>query len=284
MKSKTNIISTIVTLIIVIVLVFFLIKLLIPNQKDNVNENNLNLSVQEINKLGKEKFNFLNSKHTVLTNNLIFFSNNNIDINSIKNDDILYIAYSMLSLEDKNITGTSDSDCFLELGYYTKDNYPDKCSKERFDKNLLEEQINLNFSNNIKVNYQDFKSSGNQICLINSNEYNCYLQRFDLKLADYLTITNYDYAVLKDDLLEVYSSLLTIRRKDNDVLSEGVYKDSLATIKIDDLSYYNSTTNDIINNETTNLLINKYKEQATKYKSIFKKQNSNYVWVSTELI
>ena len=284
-KKVSNFIGIIISLVIVGGLVFVFFKYFL--NVDNVNKPNnqtIKLTDEEINKLGKEKFQMLYSKHNYLTNNFIFFKDNNVDINNIDGQDILSSLYTFLSKEDKNITGTFNENCFLNKGIYTKDNYPDSCPMETFDKSLLEEQYYNNFDGALKINYKDFYSSSNQECFLMQSTYKCYLNSVDIISQDYLTITDYDSAKIVDNKLEVYSYLLTIRKNKSDEYQAGIYSNSSATKYIDDLSYFNGEVGDSISNQTTQELIKKYSDKITKYKSTFIKSNNNYVWHSTEII
>ena len=274
-----NIIITLIVLAVIVAAVYCGYKFLF-----NVDENSSNLNPVKIEDVGKEKFSFLYSKHNVYNNDFIFFKNNDVNINNIDNQDVLMTLYTMLSKEDKNRSGEANNECFLDKGNYTKDNYPSTCYKETFDKSILEEQFNNYFSPNLKVKYTNFLSSGNQECYIDNSTYNCYLKRNNVSIREYVTVMDYDYSILNDDKLEIYSYLLTIRSSKYNNYLEGIYSDSEATKYIDNLSYYNTELNGIIDSSTTKRIIEKYRSKISKYKSTFIKNNKNYVWVSTELV
>jgi len=274
-----NIITTIITIIIIIGLIFFVYNNFLKINSVNI-DNISNLSSGDVYTLGKNKYSSLVNKNNIYTNGNIFFKNSNVDINNISNQDILYIAYSNLSLEDKNISGSASDDCFLNNNVYTKETYPSTCSIEKFDKKILEEQVNNFFSSNIKVEYTDFRPSASQICYL-EDTYTCYLSSENVDFQNYLTLTSYSSAELEDNKLFVYSYLITIRKVG---MESGIYSDANASNKIDDISSYYNITNDYITDDNTAKLINNYKDKISKYKSTFVLENNNYVWYSTEKV
>lgn len=279
-EKLSTILLTIIILLIMGVLLFlgykFFFNVDISNSKD--------LAPIKTEEIGKEKYQFLYAKHSALNNEFIFFKNNDVNINNINNQDVLMVLYSMLSKDDKNINGEVNNDCYLDNNIYNKDNYPSSCYNESFDKRVLEEQYKNYFSQSLKVNYTDFFSSGSQECFIFDNIYKCYLNRGNLTINNYLTLMDYDYAMMNNDDLEVYSYLLTIRDSYDKDYEMGIYSDSLATNRIDDLTYYNNEINGVIDSSNTKKIIEKYRSKITKYKSTFVKENKNYVWKSTEIV
>ena len=91
----------------------------------------------------------------------------------------------------------------------------------------------------------------------------------------------FDSAKQNGDELEVYSYLLTIRKNPSNNLDKGIYSNASATNKIDDLT---TEVSDTITQEFIDNMVNKYKDKITKYKSVFKIVNSNYLWQKTEVI
>lgn len=278
-KNKgLNFISFIIALIIILIIIYFAYY-----SFNNVNVNNkTKLSDKEIQDLVSKKYDFLYSKRNIETNDLIFLKDESVDINNIKDEKVLYIAYLMLSKEDKTSIGQYSSDCDLSKGKYTKENYPTSCSKETFDKAILKEQITNNFSSDLKINYVDFNISSNQTCYINNNTYECYINSNPFSINDYMTLVTYDSYEYNEDTLIIYTYLLTLVKKTTSRYEAGIYSDAKALNKIDDITYYEEQTNDVINSETTKLLIEHYKSQITKHKSTFVKENNNYVWKSSE--
>lgn len=282
--KKINNISLVIALIILGIIGFFVYKNFISVDSEAKPNSNIKMSNDDLYKLGKEKFQMLYSKHKYNTNEFIFFKDEDVTINNLENQDALSCLYTFLSNEDKNKTGSVLNDCFLDKGVYTKENYPNNCLKENFDKSLLEEQYYNNFDSSLKVDYNDFFATNSQKCFITGTTYNCYLNNSDVSLLKYVTITNYDKAEINDNKLDVYSYLLTIRKSDNENYEAGVYSNASATNKIDDLSFFNGNVGDSISTKMVDDLINYYKDKITKYKSTFIKSNNNYVWQSTTII
>ena len=273
-EQHNNLLSFAIAFVVVLVCVFFL------SYSFNMKNLNINktLNSSDLNKLAKEKFTSISSKRDLATNELIFFNENNIDINNISKENMLYIAYTLISKEDTLKTGEVLDDCFEE----NKDNYPEKCYLEVIDKNLLDEQIRNYFSSNISISYNDFNISANQTCYFKDNIYNCYLNRNNVTINDYKIVNVYDSYEYEDNKLIVYSYLLTIRDNGNKLKEDGIYSDSKATNLIDNLDYYNNTLNKQISGDNANKIVEHYKDQISKYKTIFVKENDNFVWLSTE--
>lgn len=284
-KKTSNIIGVIIALIIVGVLGFVIYKNFIEiggNPNNNpTNEDIKQLSENELKKIGLERYNMLYSKTNYSNNSFIFFKDETVTIDNISNQDKLYILYSFLSDEDKNKTGTYDESCFLNKGIYTRLTYPDKCPKESFDKSLLNEKLYTFFDNGMKVDFVDFFASSSNKCFINDSKYNCYLNTSNFTIPSYTIFAKYDSAKQNGDTIEVYSYLLTARKNASSGSEKGIYSNASATNKIDDLPF---EIGDTITPELTDKLINQYKDKITKYKSVFKIVNNNYLWQKTEII
>ena len=278
-KLGRKILSSIIALVIIGAAIIYVYKYVLIDENNNQNKE---LTSVEVDKIGKEKFDIINSKHRLSDNGLIFFTNNTISNKTISNEDILYVSYTMMSLEDKNKSGEVKEECFLDNNKYNQDNYPITCSKETFDKDILGEQVN-NLFGNINVNYSDFRPSASQKCFLKGDTYNCYLDRSSMSVLKYFTVSNYAYTTYEEGKLYIYSYLLTFRKNDTSDYEAGIYSDSNATNKIDDLNYYLNELHDNLNSETSTKLIEKYRNSITMYKSTFEKYNNNYVWVSTEI-
>ena len=276
MGSEKN--SALVSFMIAFVIVVALIGFLIYGFDKKNRNYNVALDTKDLNKLAYDRFTSISSKRNILTNELIFFKDSKVDISNINKNDILYVAYTMLSKED-----TTKSGEILDSCYNVKDNYPNECYLEVIDKNVLDEQINNYFSNDIKIDYNDFKISSNQTCYFKDNIYNCYLTKNEVNINNIITVNIYDSFEYSDDKLIVYSYLLTIRDRANKDFSEGVYSDVNASKLIDDLSYYDNEINKRINQDTSSKIVEYYKDKISKYKSVFVRENDNYVWLSTEL-
>ena len=284
-KGLSNIISVIISIAIVGILGFIVYKNFIKIN-DNSNNNygntgtNNSLNDKDINKIGFEKYNLLYSKENIADKSFIFFKDNDVNSDNLSNQDKLYLLYSFLSDEDKNKTGNYDENCFLDKGVYTRDNYPDSCSKETFDKNILAER-NSYYLDNVSVNYEDFNATSVLKCYIDSSKYNCYLNKTNLIIPKYLTIMKYDSSTLNNNTLEVFNYLLTVRKNNDSTYKKGIYSNSSATNKIDDLT---TEIGDEINQELVDNLINQYKDKITKYKSTFVKVDNRYLWQKTEIV
>jgi hypothetical protein len=256
----------------------------------NIENTTNELTESQIDTLGKDKFNWMNGALIKTNNNPVFFTNTNLDSTNFDNNSLLTIAYDSLTSDDRNGSGTTDNSCFHdESGNNTTlANYPEKCYKENFDKNLLKEQIDKFFSSNIVPKYESFIPSGSKACYVNKdNNYTCILNMSDIEMANILIITGYDHAQIDSNNLIVYSKLLTVKRE-LDIYKkdeQGIYSDLDGNNKIDDLTYYTNTTTGGLGAESKDKLINNYKDKISTYKSTFTKDsNSNYVWISTEKI
>lgn len=286
-KRLNNIISVILSIIIIGGLGYIIYKNFIEiggnynTNPSNSNKESVKLNDGDIYKLGKEKYDILYSKNNYQNNNFIFFKDDEVNINNLTNQDKLYLLYSFLSDEDKNKSGEHNDSCNLNKGIYNINNYPENCYKETFDKNLLNEKLGNYFDNNMNVNYEDFYASTALKCIIDNSKYTCYLNTSDFTVPNYTTLIKYDSSKLNDNQLEVYNYLLTIRKFDINGYKKGIYSNSSATNKIDDLPYEIS---DAISEELTTNLINQYIDKITKYKSTFIKYNNNYVWQKTEIV
>ena len=277
-SDNNGVISFVIAVALIVILVAFLA---FGFDKKNRNFENLDNVSKE--KLAQDKYYSISSMRNILTNDLIFFSDKSVDVNNIDMDKLLYVAYFNINSEDRVTKGTVSDDCYLSDNL-TKDNYPDKCFIEIVDKNILDEQIRIFFSSKANISYNDFIISSNQKCSFKDNIYSCYLDRSPLKMNNYNTISKYDSYEYVDDKLIVYSYLLSIRDSYDKNYEMGIYSDSKATLKIDDLNYYENDIHKTITQETVAKLIEHYKDNISKYKSTFVKENNNYVWYSTELI
>ena len=277
--GKYNFICFAIALVIIVAIVAFLISSFDRTNKSYRRE----LSTSDISKLALDKYNSINNVRNLENNELIFFNDMFIDVNTISNEDVLYIAYSLLSKEDKKISGTIDDKCYLS-NEVSIDNYPSDCYLEVINKSLLEEQIRNYFSSSINISYNTFNISSNQTCYLIENDYKCYLNRNSASVNDYYHIGEYDSYELENDYLVVYSYLLTVRKKDDAIYKEGIYSDSKATKYIDNLVFFQTNTNRTFDSDTSKKLIDNYKDKISKYKSIFVKENNNYVWLSTQLV
>ena len=288
-KKNYNVIGVLLAFLIIGVSGFIIYKNFIEigsnlEQKPTNNSNSSNKSPkkeEDINKIGFEKYNMLYSKNTYTDNTFIFFRDKDVDVNNISNQDKLFLLYSFLSSEDKNKTGSYSEDCFLNKGLYNKNNYPDSCSKETFDKEILAERLKTNFDNNMTVDYKDFFATSSNQCFINNSTYTCYLNASNYQIMPYTTFMKYEETKQVDDKLEIYNYLLTVRKFASSNYSKGVYSNSSATNKIDDLPF---EIGDTITQELTDKLINQYRDKITKYKSTFIKVNNDYLWQKTEII
>ena len=285
-KNFFNIIGIILVLIIFGVSGFIIYKDVIGidkniNQNPNNNSSNHELSESEINKLGFEKYNMLYSKNSYLNNTFIFFKDESVTNSTLTNQEKLSLLYSFLTDDDKNKTGTYAEDCFLSKGIYTAETYPESCPKETFDTALLDEKKNTYFGNDFKVDYTNFYASSSYQCFIKGSTYTCLLNASDYKIMEYTTFMKYDYAKLENNVLEIYNYLLTARKYPISNYEKGIYSNSSATNKIDDLPF---EIGNAINDELIDKLVNQYKDQITRYKTTFTKVNNNYLWQSTEII
>ena len=275
-EQHNNMFSFAIAIVVVLVCVFFL------SYSFQMKNNNYNKSLNknDLNKLAQEKFTSISNKRDLASNELIFFNENSLDINNISKENILYIAYTLISKEDTIKSGEVLDECFG----LDKDNYPEKCYLEVIDKNLLDEQIRNYFSSNINVSYNEFNISANQTCYFKDNIYNCYLNRNPVTINDYKVVNVYDSYEYNDNKLEVYSYLLTIRDTNSKLKEDGIFSDSKATKLIDNLDYYTNTLNKQITGDNAKKLVDHYKDDISKYKSTFVKENDNYVWLSTEKV
>ena len=265
-KSIKILKKVIALLIVCVVLYFVYINFIVV--KDNIPKEG-NIGTSEIEELAKQKFSLFSSKHNVNNNDSLIFTNKDLDVNSMDNKDILYFAYSMMSLEDKDV----DKEC---------DGKKD-CYKETFDKKVLEEQVK-NYFNINDVKHEDFNATSSLKCTLNNEKYECVLGNTNYGISPYNTITNYVSSKLSGEKLIVRSSLLTIRRnKDNDY-TEGIYMDSKATKKIDDLNYFLGNLQGLINTDTSEKLGKKYDKEITHYETTYVLKNKNYVWQSTKIV
>ena len=277
-KDNNGILSFMIALVLVFALIAFLIF--------NFNNTNREFSKddnKDKTKLALDKYSSISSKRDVLTNELIFFRDSKVDINNIEADKVLYVAYSNLSTEDRVVKGSVSEECYFSDSVNAS-NYPNDCFIEVIDKGLLEEQIRNYFSSKVNISYNNFAISSNQICYLEGNIYNCYLDKSTPDMINYNPISKYDSYEIDGDNLIVYSYLLTIRDAYDKTYETGIYSDSKATNKIDDLTYYENELNKIITQDTIAKLIDNYKDKISKYKTVFVKDNNNYVWYSTELI
>ena len=277
-SNFVNIITFIIAIALIAYLAYFGYNKFI--KINDVKQNNGDLQSSDVYSLGKEKYTFISSKRDEYDNSLIFYKDVNLNINNIGNKDILNVAYSNLSKEDKNVNGSASYDCFLNNGTYTLDNYPDSCQSESFDKSVLEEQVINIFSRNINVEYTNFNPTGSMSCYFD-NSYKCYLNQNEVNTEKFLTLTSYAYAEYLNDRLFVYSYLLAVKIYGSDA---GIYSDIKATDKIDSYENYLSLTNGVITDETTSKLVDKYKDKISKYKAIFINENGKYVFYSNEKV
>ena len=281
-KGVTNAISVVIALLIVGVVGFVVYKCFIEiggNPNTNTTGGSVKqLSDGELRRVGLEKYNLLYSKTNYFDNSFIFFQDEEVNINNLKNQDKLFVLYSLLSDEDKNKTGQYEENCFLNKGVYTRMTYPDSCSKESFDKSVLTEKLYNYFDNNMAVVFEDFFSSSSSKCFFSEPVYNCYLSTSEYSIKNYKTLMKFDSAKQNGDELEVYSYLLTIRKNPGNNFDKGIYSNASATKKIDDLTI---EVSDTITQEFIDDLVNKYKDKITRYKSVFKIVNSNYLWEKT---
>ncbi len=275
--NNTNFISFMISVAIVVCLVFFLIYSF--DRKNQAYDNSK--GDIDISKLAEEKYYSISSKRELGTNRLIFFNENNIDISSINSEDVLYVAYTLLNQEDRVTKGEALDECYI-TNKSAINSYLDNCYMETINKSLLDEQIRNYFSNSINISYNDFKISSNQTCYFIDNNYKCYLIRSNTTIDNYRTLNKFDSYEYEDNKLIVYSYLLTIRDSYDKDYEQGIYMDSKAIKKIDNLSYFESEFNKAINQETTSRLIDYYKDKISKYKTTFVRENNNFVWYSTE--
>ena len=80
-----------------------------PLEKDSdSSKSSSKLSLDDIAKLGKEKYNWLSSCQKKNNNFPVFFTNSIVDQTTINNNDVLNIAYAQLTIEDRHETGNTD--------------------------------------------------------------------------------------------------------------------------------------------------------------------------------
>ena len=233
---------------------------------------------EEIKEYGRDKFYFINSINNINTNQLVFFTDRNLTYKDLSNNDKLSIGYNLISIEDRNQKGKTTDECF------NASDYPSDCFSEKFDKNILLEQLRNVFGKSIDITYMDFKPSVNVSCYLKENSYECRLNRGELVLSNLQQITMYSSSEIKNNQLIVYSYILSVKAGTSfEEEEKGVYSDALGQNKIDDLNYYNQLFGDSISQEDKNKLINHYIDKATKYKSTFDRNGNDYVWISTEI-
>ena len=277
-NTLTNVIVSIISLL-ALGIIFYIIYINFI-KVNNVDIKGSELSAEDVYKLGKEKYDFISSKKSSYDDSLILYKASNVDIYNIDNKDLLLIAYSSLSKEDKNIKGTSLNECFLNNKKYTYDTYPDTCQSESFDKNILQEQITNHFDSKTKIKFEEFNPSGSMTCVFN-NKYKCYLNQNDVKLQDHLTLTYYSSSELNNNRLSVYSYVLSIRKVGSNT---GIFSDVLGINKIDSYENYMSLTKDILDSQNTEKLFEKYKDKLIKYRATFLLENNNFVFYSNEIV
>src|SRR5574344_904710 len=283
-KSKLmNFIYFIIAFLIVFLFLFIIYENFIKIKKPSGNvTTSTSLTQEQIDTLGKEKFDWLNAQLKVNNNKPIFFTNATLNTVSIDNNDVLSILYNALSSDDHKGTGNTDNSCFSSSDLSS---YPTNCYKETFDKSILTEKAKKYFSTSLNINYTDFTAAGSKYCYFNNNSYTCVLKVADIKIADILILTGYDTSKIENDKLEVSSYLLTVKR-DLDVYKDsekGIYSDLDGTNKIDNLDAFKSLTSSGLNANTTKEIIDKYKDRITIFKSTFTKIDDNYVWESTSI-
>ena len=268
LSKSAKIIKLTIAFLIVCMLLYFLYINFIQIKDNGLKDGNYSQS--QIEDIAKQKFALFNSKHNVDSNKLMFYTDNDLDMKSISNKDILYFAYTMLSLEDKNV----NKDC---------NNNEKNCYLETFDTKVLDEQI-YNYFDVSEIHHEDFMGSSALFCKLNNNKYDCSLENSNYDISNYNILSTYLSSRLDGDKLIIKSALLTIRRNNDKNYSEGIYSDVNATKKIDNLSYFLNDLNGLINNETTSLLSKKYENEITQYETVFVLKNKNYVWQSTKRI
>ena len=268
-SKAVKIVKLCIALLIVCVLLYYVYVNFIVI-KDNISKEG-NISTSEVEELAKQKFLLLNSKHNITDNDLMFFTSDNLDIKTIDNKYILYFAYSMLSIEDKNIV----KEC--------EDKTKKDCYKESFGTKVLEEQIH-NYFDIDEVHHEDFNAASSIVCKLIDERYECTQENTNYIISPYNTISTYSSSKLAKDKLIVKSTLLTVRRNKDKNYAEGIYSDVKATKKIDDLTYFLNDLQGIISNENSEKLSKKYEKEITQYETTFVLKNKNYVWQSTKII
>ena len=268
-QEKSSVLSIIIALIVVALISWFIYdKLLSVNEpviKNTNNNTNFIMSDEDAETLGKEKFNWLINQKNSITGEYIFFKDKKVTYNDIDSKDVLTIAYRLTETNDRQ---TNKSDEYNEI----------------FNKNILKEQIDNYFTSDLKVNYVDFYPTGSYLCTLNNNDYYCKSSITDLEKNLIYNIGGFLSAKVYNDNLFVYTTILSVK-KQLDIYSEeeqGVYSYLDLDKKIDDLKIFNQYK-DNMTRENMELLIKQYKNQLPVYKSTFKLEKKNYVWVSTEL-
>ena len=234
-----------------------------PPTYSKANTSNIIMSDEDANTLGKEKFQWLISQKNPLNDEYIFFKNSKVSYNNIKDEDVLGIAYRLSENRDRKSNSTT---------------------AEVFDKNILKEQVNNYFTSEYILSFVDFRPTGSQLCTFDNNNYSCTYDVGELENDYIYNIGGFLNATMVNNNLYVYSTILSVKR-DLDVYHDeekGIYKYNDLDNKIDDLSFYSKYENQMTR-DNMDLIIKHYKNELPVYKSTFKLEKNNYVWVSTEL-
>src|SRR5574344_3122115 len=150
--SFLNIIYFLIAFLILFLAGYIIYDNFIKIDSVTINPTNETLTQDQIEIMGKGKFNWLNSQLKVENNSNIFFTNVNLDATNFTNNDILTIAYNNMETDDRNGTGNTDNSCFNK----SISDYPENCYKETFDKSVMQEQIDKYFSSTLSVTYANF--------------------------------------------------------------------------------------------------------------------------------
>ena len=266
-----SIVTAVITLLIIIGGCYFLytnfISVKAPNSKDYSNSF---ISDKDALELGEERYYWMVSHKNYDDNEYVFFKNKEVNVNNINNEDVLIMAFNALDEKDRN------------HNYNCKDN---TCNVDSFNINILKEAVNNYFSNNLNVKYEDFRPTGNLLCSISGNQYNCKIETIHLKIDPIYTIPGFIDAKVGGNKLYVYSSYISVKRE-LDVYKEedrGIYANSNLDNKIDDLKQFKKYEYDLTR-ENANKLVQYYKDKLQIYKSTFVLYNNSYVWEKTELV
>ena len=266
-KSKKK--NTIITGIIIILLIIIAFTLFLFNGQ------RLNTNSTTVSKL----YSYLGGNDLELCSGLNLYGEELITYDDIDNKTRLCNAYLLLEEDNlEKIVLEEDKDeeniCKLDNFTYATDNYEeDECTLTKITKESLNTIYHKLYGKDISET-DEFLINYNTVCNFKDGAYYCGLLKTFTKT---LGSEPHTFRAIK----EAY-------KKGDEIIIYDYF------IKIANYECYNSYTGKSINNNCTNELpeddnydfidYDFIKKYGTEYKHIFKKQNNNYYWVSSEPI
>ena len=261
-KNKVIILLSGIIVLLLVVIVVLLIKKGIP-----INANG---------KTVKELYSYVGNSDLEKCEGLVFYSDGKVNYDNLSNEAKICLAYSQVNEEDKTETkldkNKKGNTCTLKDDFvFATDNYEDKiCTLSKTNKDLVNENYKKMFGKEIDT-YDKFQLDNTTICYLDEDSYYCGLSE------------EYTYTIGADP--HTYRVIKDTFKKNDEIIIYDYF------LKVVNDECYTSYVKDSKNDKCTKALENKknvnykfLKKNGTKYKHVFKKDNNNYYWVSSEKI